>query len=152
MIYVQTVQVIWEPGKNLKLRKYKGFEIWLAEKFVEKVKRDIDIQRYRSDWRPLNAKYKRYKIRNGMSPKMWEATGELKDQLKVKVRGRIIVGFDNRRHHGGTGLRYLELSKILEYGSVNRNIPPRPLFRNVLYFMMKHEREYYNLYRKEMIR
>lgn len=136
MIYFMVINQKWEAGKRLGLKKYNDFEKWLADLYVKKLVSAIDDERYKQVWPPLSAKYFMEKVRKGLSLKMWEATSDLKNHLYVKNTkkkgARITVGFNKTLKHKTSGLPYEYLCQILEYGSILRKIPPRPLFRTVL--------------------
>lgn len=149
MIWVEVLDILWEPGKKLKLRKWRDFEIWLSQKFVEETVKAINSQSLLSKWPPLARSYLAYKKQEGLSTNIWEATEELKKALKVKKSRRITIGFDGRRHHSGSKDRFVDIAKRMEFGSSVSNVPPRPLFREIYRWMDRNLSKYYLLYLKE---
>lgn len=151
MIRIEVLNQNWEPGefllKNWDKREVLRFEDWLAERYIEQVKKAIDLQRYRRKWVPLSISYLMFKQSNGLSEKTWEATGELKESLKYKKSSRTI-GFDNRRKHKGSNHTCLEIARRLEYGDLQ--VPPRPLFRQVYWYLRKDIEYFVEMYRREI--
>jgi hypothetical protein len=149
MIWIEVLDIPWEPGKRLKLRKYRNFEYWLAQRFVKETVKAINAQIYLSKWPPLARGYLEKKRQEGLSTKIWEATSELKNSLKVKKSRRITIGFDGRRHHKSSKEKLADIAKRVEFGSSVMRIPPRPLFREVFRWMNANLGKYYLLYLKE---
>lgn len=90
----------------------------------------LDTQRYK--WKPLKPKYKESKLKKGLSGKILIATGEYYNAIEYKITPtEIYVGLPNAVHQE-SGLPYNILARIHEFGSVTRNIPPRPLWRPAL--------------------
>ena len=56
---------------------------------------------------------------------------------------------DNRKRHKGSGERYIDIARKLEYG--NFKVPARPLFRIVFYYMSKNVSYFYNKYMEERL-
>lgn len=150
MIWIEVLDIVWEPGKKLKLRKYRDFEYWLSQKFVEETVKAINSQSLLSKWPPLSRQYLAMKRQEGLSTNIWEATSELKNSLKVKKSRRIVIGFDGRRRHGGSQLKLVDIAKAVEFGSTAHRVPPRPLFREVYRWMNQNLSKYYLLYLKEV--
>ena len=147
MIYIEPIHVKWEPGKHRGIED-KSFESYMAQNYVELVKERVREEKYKSKWKPLSPAYKKWKEDNNLSPKTWEATGELMRNLKVKSHNTI--GFDNRRRHKMSGEKYIDITRKLEYG--NRSVPARPLFRLVYWYMSKNIEFFYVKYLKEVRR
>lgn len=152
MIYLQTINKYWDPGVRLldneSQRLKTDFQRYMAREYVRLIKLCIDDQRYKSKWKDLTPGYLEYKRKHGLSLNIWEATGELKNALKVTIRGRsIVIGFDKRSGHKGSKAKLYMIAKWMEYGTIK--MPPRPLFRvvymymsaNVNYFLKKFLRE-----------
>lgn len=135
MIYIEVLNFAWDPSGGKKFQRY------LAERFVQRIRESIEFQEYAGQWRMLNPAYKKKKIETGLSPNMWEATGELKNALYVKWNN--VIGWDGRRKHS-CGMKYKELARKLEYG--DGNIPARPLFRLVLLDFRANLDKYYEEY------
>lgn len=143
MIYIEPIKVSWEPGLEIGVNS-EQFEAFMAQTYVNIVKRRVDEQKYKSKWKPLSPKYLKYKEERGWSLKTWYATGELMSNLKVKSKN--VIGFDNRKRHKESGEKYLDICRKLEYGSVN--VPARPLFRLVYWYMRKNVSYFYKRYRQ----
>lgn len=152
MIYLQPINKYWDPGVRLLAEESpairKAFQSYMAREYVRLVKLCIDDQRYKSKWKDLTPGYLEYKRKHGLSLNIWEATGQLKNSLKLFSRGgSIIIGFDRRSHHKGSKAKLIDIAKWMEYGTIR--MPPRPLFRvvymymssNVSYFWKKFLRE-----------
>ena len=152
MIYLQTINKYWNPGRNsIKFRSKKSmleFHRYIAEEYCRMVKSAITKQRFKSKWADLSPGYLNYKRTHGLSTNIWEATGELRDSLRVtyKTRTKIVVGFDRRKTHSGTKLKLYKLAYYLEYGTLRS--PPRPLFRLVYQYMRKHITDFYERFMK----
>lgn len=139
MIYIQVLDRYWAPG-SIKLRDLgdditQAFEEYMAQEFVRLFRSSIDDQRYKNRWRDLTPGYLQYKKAHGLSTNTWEATSQVKNDLKVLHRGRkvIVVGYDRRFNHIGTHTKVFQIAKWMEYG--NLRIPPRPLFRYIYRYM-----------------
>lgn len=150
MIKIEVLNLAWEPGKEinkqLPLEEQLKFEDWIALEFVKMVQKSVNEQRYRAKWVPLSLAYLAYKRERGWSLKTWEATGELISNLQFKKADRSI-GFDAGKRHAGSEETYLSIARRLEYGDLK--VPPRPLFRQVYWYMRKNVRYFYNKYLKE---
>lgn len=125
MIYIEVMHSVWYLDED------KNFQDYLAQQYVEEVKKAVAAEKYKGSWRALSPGYRAFKANMGLSPKMWEATGELIDNLYVK--SNRTVGFDGRKRHSRSRKRYIEIARELEYGSTR--VPARPLFRKVLFDM-----------------
>lgn len=153
MIYIQTINRYWNPGERLLRGKSRqeisNFQRYIASEYVRLVRLSIDDQRYRSKWKELTPGYLEYKRKHGLSPNIWEATGQLKSNLKYRKLGRYnyLIGFDKRLSHKGSKAKLYRIARWMEYGTLR--MPPRPLFRvvyiyvsaNIAYFYAKYLRE-----------
>lgn len=154
MIYIQTLNRYWDAGsrflKNTDPDLKREFQIYLAQEYARLIKLSIDLQRYKSKWKDLTPGYSEYKRKHGLSNKIWEATGELKNSLRVSVvRGKpIVIGFDKRKNHKGTRTRLWKIAVYLEYGTFR--IPPRPLFRQVYVYMSSHIEYFWDKFVREL--
>lgn len=156
MIYIEVLERYWNPGKklarteNLTQKELANFHYWLAKEYARLVVKAIDDQRFRYKWTPLSPTFLNYKKKNGYSLGMWEMTGELKNAIRVTKKGnKAIVGYLKKKHED-TNLYYVELAKILEFGSIR--IPPRPLFRLIYRYMSSNINYFYIKYSKEVNR
>ena len=153
MIYIQTLNRYWDAGARL-LKGYpastkRKFQIYIAKEYVRLVKISIDQQRYRMRWKDLTPGYLAYKKRHGLSLNIWEATGQLKDSLRVVApRGKkITIGFDKRLNHKGSRTKIWRIAKWMEYGT--RRMPPRPLFRMVYIYMSSNISYFWDKFMRE---
>lgn len=146
---IEIINVEWNPGKNLGLdaKTLRQFEEYMAEQYIETVRRYVDKQIRSSYWKPLSIKYLAHKEAMGYSTKTWEATGELMRGLKYDKRKKSIT-FDKRRRHKVSGKPYLEIARANEYG--NLSVPPRPLFRPVYHYMGKNVNRFYKKFLNEV--
>lgn len=140
MIYIEPINTIWSPGGSA------AYQDFLANEYVMNVYNAIEEEQFKNSWRPLTPGYRKYKASRGLAPYCWEATGQLKNGLRVKS-GRV-VGFDGRMRHS-SGLSYNKLVRKLEYGS--GRVPPRPLFRLVLEDMKVNEDYYKRMFEEMML-
>lgn len=150
MIYIEVLNRYWNPGTAYFDKKDKqglqDFHEYLAEEYSKLIVRAIDDQRYKNKWANLTASHLNYKRKHGHSLKTWEMTGELKNALSVKKRRSLyVVGYPNK-FHSGTKIKYKDLAKVLEFGSIT--IPPRPLFRNAHRYMSSNIKFFYSKYLK----
>ena len=154
MIYIQTLDRYWDAGSKLLQDQPSDviydFQLYLAKEYTRLVKLSIDQQRYRARWKDLTPGYLEYKRKHGLSLNIWEATGELKNSLKVsapKGKKTIVIGFDKRRNHKGSSAKLWKIAKWLEYGTFR--MPPRPLFRMVYLYMSSNINYFWSKYQRE---
>lgn len=150
IIYIQPLDRYWEPGKIFLKGEDKKtreeFSRFVADEYVNFVKRSIDLQRYRRDWPPLSDAYLKYKEKEGLSLKIWEATKETKNSLRVLDRRSYLeVGYDRRRRHKLTKEPLYEIARKMEYGDFRTK--PRPLFRLAYIHFSKNISYYWELYK-----
>ena len=160
-IYISVTGYTYNPGK-LSFRKsmtadqYRDFLIYMADQILSEFVSAIENQRYKSGskaWKPLSVKYKTWKKTHNLSLNIWEATGHLKDSLKVFKKGNLIaVGFTQSDLYPKSFAKVNDIARYLEYGgNKNPNRPPsRPLFRPVLESVRKSVKRYYKKYQKEV--
>lgn len=153
-IYIQPLNKEWRPGLKMFpdiYKEYYGeFLFFIAEKTRELIVQAINEQRYKAtwDWSPLSLAYYRYKERNNLSLKMWEASGFLKNHIEVFTKSkRVELGFRFFILFPHTQVSPLMVSKVLEWG--NDTVPPRPLFKPAVAYIRKHVRRYYEEFIKE---
>lgn len=153
MIYIQTINRYWDAGAKLLQGKDKktvqDFQEFLAREYVRLIKLSIDEQRYRAKWKDLTPGYLEYKRRHGLSLNIWEATGQLKDSIKISViKGKnIVIGFDKRKNHVGSRTKLWKIAQYMEYGTLR--MPPRPLFRIVYMYMSSNMSYFWDKYQRE---
>lgn len=150
MITIEIINQEWDAGKELipyPIDRLK-FQRWLAKEYVKKVQSSVIIGKYSSKLAPLSPDYYVYKVRNHLNPNQWIATGDLINNLQTKGKNGTVIGFDNRKVHKGSHMRYLKLARTLEYGTIR--IPARPLFRLVYLIMRKDIKRYYDRYCDEI--
>jgi len=100
----------------------------IAREYKKQLLRHIENQDL--NWRSLNPQYKEWKIKNGLSEKIWKATSLLKDSIQVIKNddGSWFVGISGDiKYPDGTSVSLVAM--VHEYGSPSRGIPARPLFR-----------------------
>lgn len=107
----------------------KLFEIGTT--YSDMVKDVIERQLY--DWKPLSPKYRRFKERHGLDPRILIATHDYLDGIGVRrlKDGSVYVGVKRRRHKP-SGLMLERLARIHEFGTRNKRVPARPHWRPVL--------------------
>lgn len=153
MIYIQTLDRRWSPGAKLlagePIAKINAFERYIADIFVEEVKKAIDTQKYSGKWAPLSTRYLKSKVRKGQSPHIWEATSQLKNSLKVYGKSPLVIGWDKRYVHKESRVPLYQIARKLEYGDLQ--VPPRPLFRYIFEYLSKNIRKFYNKFNKSYI-
>jgi hypothetical protein len=91
-------------------------------------------------WRKLSAQYLARKQRAGLSYKIYVATSQLFQNITSTVDSQATKSFAGifRKVKNKEGQYVADIAKILEYGSIKRNIPPRKLWSVVFREMRKH--------------
>ena len=132
--------------------RYIDFLLYVACELSATVVNAIDTQRYSNRWKPLSVHYLRYKKMHNLSLKIWEATGHLKNSIRVfKKRDCIALGFDDRTVYPNSSLKVNLVARFLEYGSRTDHRPPaRPLWRPLQIYIQKNISRYYKSYQKEL--
>ena len=105
-----------------------------AVKFAKEVVTVIKKQRYK--WKPLSERWLRYKKKNRLDPRVHVATKTYVKSIKATPRKRngkvvswgVTAGQPNQIHKP-SGMRFVTLARLLEFGSRSRNMPPRPHWR-----------------------
>lgn len=148
MIYIEPINKKWEPGKRLIKSKSerKKFEEFMAKEYIKYVQKAVYEQKYSKNWTPLSPNYYRLKEILGLNLGMWIATGDLISSLRF-VKYRRVVTFKRKKHYSGSSR--MVIARTLEYGSMLKNIPPRPLFRTVASYMSKHISIYYKKFKEQ---
>lgn len=149
MVYlkINVIDKVYQPGTHMlnsraKSKYMEEFTKYMASELQRELVRAIDTQRFKYKWKPLNVKYLKYKKKHNLSLKTWEATGLLKDSIRVYKYGNVyLVGIDKRRKYKGTPVRIYDVAVRLEYGT--STIPARPLFRPIVEHMSKNIRSYW---------
>jgi len=149
----------YNPGqRNLKPTlddvQYKDFMIYVSAEIVAMIVNAIDKQRFIRKWKPLSISYVTYKKRHNLSLKIYEATGFMKDNIRVFSRGKYIeIGFDARTRYPKSHVSVNIIARYLEFGSRSNNHPPaRPLWRPLHVYIRKNIGRYYDKYQKELKR
>lgn len=123
------------------------FSRFIAKEISILLVKAINDQRYKSKWKPLTPSYKDWKSKNGLSTKIWEATGKLKLSIDYDNVGDVIfVGIDPYIRYED-GLQVLQVAKWMEYGTYK--MPERPLFRPILQYVKSNVKYFYNKFLKE---
>lgn len=92
------------------------------------------IRNQEFDWEALSPRYARKKEREGLDSRIYIARGDYLNAIVVRrkpVRGKVVftVGVLPGQHY--SGLTYVVLARIHEFGSEKMNIPARPLWRPI---------------------
>jgi len=129
-IYIQTINKSWRPGEIMIQEEDRHlapyFARYMARVLVDELQQAIDDQRYARHWPPLSIPYYEYKKKKGLSLKMWEATGLLRDSITYfKFGNAWVVGVDPAKTYPDTPVLVYRVMKYLEHGTVK--MPPRPL-------------------------
>lgn len=151
----------YNPGtvklKNkLDEKQFKDFTLYMASVLGDEFVRAIDTQRYKSNkWPPLSVKYYAWKQRKSLSLNIWEATGYLKENIKIFKKGNFIaVGFRQKDYYPNSRVQVNKVARYVEYGTNgsngNNGMPPRPLFRPIVIHVRKHVDDYYRKYKREL--
>jgi len=100
----------------------------MAVKFVE----DQSLQ-----WEPLSRQYMDRKAREGLSNKILIATSTYFQSITSKAEGFVAVAGVFKQVKTKDGESVANIAQVLEFGSIARNIPPRPLWTIVFKEMHK---------------
>lgn len=109
-----------------------------AEAMAVKFMRDQSLP-----WKALSAQYLEYKIHAGLSEKIYIATTTYFQAVTSKVYPQQLKSFAGvfRKQREKNGEFVADIAKVLEYGSVKRNIPPRRfwsvVYRDMRVFLIK---------------
>lgn len=98
----------------------------MAESLALKFIRDQSL-----NWKPLSKKYMDRKAREGLSNKIYVATSTMFQNITSYADSQIAFAGVNRKAKYANGESVANIAKIMEYGSIGRNIPPRKLWRVV---------------------
>lgn len=105
-----------------------------AEAMAVKHLRDQDLK-----WKPLSKKYIESKRKKGLSDKTLIATSSYMQAITSDVNqaGTASSAGVFRKSKGKNGENIADIAKTMEYGSIVRNIPARPLWKPVYSEMKK---------------
>jgi len=100
----------------------------LASRYYDALKHHLESQDL--PLAPLNDWYRQWKEKHGLDSRILIATGELMDNIKIYdiAIGKAFIGIKGGKQHKG-GIDMALLALIHEYGSVERGMPARPLYR-----------------------
>jgi len=99
-----------------------------ADAFKNLIIRNIEQNKYGF---VLSNRWTRRKIRKGWDLRPFIAEGYYKRSIIVyQHKGHLSVGFRKTKKHPRSKLTIAQIANILEYGVMDRTIPPRPLWRN----------------------
>lgn len=138
----------------------EGFLKYLSEIIVEEIKTTIRHQLL--NWHPLSKTYKAWKARMDLDPRIWIASGELEDSIKIwhsQIHNAWIIGVNPyKKHHvytkGGiykskkNDVLLIDIIRSLEFGT--QKIPARPLFTVVFNRIKRLEVVYYKQFVKDV--
>jgi len=117
--------------KLIKIGSLKGQQS-AAKHFRRIVRRHIRNNGASLGWAPLSSAYKKSKGRRGFNPdRIYYASGSYYNNIKVWRRGtKIFIGIKKnvKSKSSRSSLTIGMIARILEYGSLTRNIPARPLW------------------------
>lgn len=138
------------PGRYLcknNIELQNRFAEHIAKLIQQDLVRTIETQRYSSRWAPLSPSYLEYKKANGLSTKIWKASGNMVSSIyKIRRRSTILIGVSNSRKYPNSNQTLAEVAKRLEYGT--EKVPARPLFRPIYSNYRKNIRTYWNKFLK----
>lgn len=78
----------------------------------------------------LSDSWKAFKKAKGWDLRPFMAEGHYEKSIKIfSSDGHLTVGFTRRSFHPRSKLSMGEVARILEYGALDANVPPRPLWR-----------------------
>lgn len=158
-ILITPTGYMYNPGvrsikNSLSNKQFKDFSIYIADKMADTFHDAIDTQRYKGNkWPPLTIRYLTWKGKKNLSLNIWEATGCLKNNIKVFKKGNYIaVGFKQSDVYPKTAAKVNTIARYMEYGTNKPKgaMPPRPLFRPITIYMRKHVSDYYKRYQNEL--
>ncbi len=106
----------------------KGYEKRMAEYIAEYFRRGIFRQKWKSRWKPLSEKYRRYKLRKGLDTRTLLAYHYYVNSITAYRSGNDwVVGAKPFQKHPKTGIPMEKLARFLEFGT--RRMPARPHWR-----------------------
>lgn len=148
-IRIQPGSVNWKPAlviarKDPDKQKLLGqFAHYIADIYVEELVDAVNSQKYEGKWEPLTPEYKAWKVSQGLSSKIWEATSLLKDSISVWRSGSAwVVGIEKNIRYPGSNVPVYKVARWMEYGT--SRMPPRPLFRPVKDHIQRNMRSHWN--------
>jgi hypothetical protein len=124
----ENIQVFLRDIEVTSRRLTKELPKAFATRIHNQLKWRVYNQKYTGKFPSLSPKYLSFKKRKGLSPKMFVATGALIRSIRVRKVGDFWYVTVPKTRHKGTGLSYVELASILEFGSPQNGLPPRPLW------------------------
>ena len=147
---------VYKPGRNF-LKKnipddqYLDFMLYVAVRLATTVVDAIDSQRYKHAWKPLSLSYVTYKQKHNLSLKIYEATGQMRDSIRVFKDGKYIgLGFPKNKRYPKSHVQINTIARYLEFGSRDNAHPPsRPLWRPLQVYVRKNIWRYFMSYLNE---
>ena len=126
---------------------FEEFVEYMAGQMRDSIKKAIELQRYRTKWKPLSIPYMKYKRLHHLSLKTWKSTGFLYRSIAYKKHNdHYIIGINPFLRYRN-GMRVIDVAKYIEYGT--RKMPARPLFRPIIFEMRKNLKKYWITFLKE---
>lgn len=113
------------------------FLAYQADLIVKRIKYVIKNQIY--SWHPLSPSWKRFKELNGLSPKIWLASGQVEESITYfynAMADSYFVGVHPSKRHKGygkthkSGVRIIDVIRWMECGTPK--MKARPLFGKVM--------------------
>lgn len=125
--------------KEVQFEVFKGELNRVAHEAKRDLKKRITDQAFK--WKPLSPKYRKWKEKEGLDTRTLIATGKYLRSIRVtsKMYGNnLSYQLGTRKDtHGPSGMPYIQLAQLMEYGSRKRKLPARPHWRPTI---RKHRR------------
>jgi hypothetical protein len=125
----QTQRMVDDLDQIIRLGVYRG-KMSAAKKLKEIVKKHIRTSGGSLGWAPLKDSTKEWKARKGYdSSRILYASGTYYRSIKVWSKGsKVYVGVKNNTYNPYSKRTVGQIARMLEYGSIARSIPARPLW------------------------
>lgn len=81
-----------------------------------------------TDWQALSEDYAKRKAKKGVSDLIYVATSSYKQAITSFVVKNVAYAGLKKTAQNKSGAALADIARTLEYGSVKKNIPPRPLW------------------------
>jgi phage gpG-like protein len=136
----------WRPASKIAKEEHQRllgqFAHYMAKVYAEEVRKAIDSQKFANNWAPLSEDYLKFKRRNGLSLKIWEATSFLKDNITAyRSNDKYVVGVNKRIKYPTTEVPAWKVMFWMEFGTTK--MPARPLFRPIATNLQKSIRQHW---------
>lgn len=137
----------WSPGIRMaqgeERKLLTAFSHRIAEYYVKELVNAINSQRYKGRWEPLSKDYLDYKIKAGLSPKIWEATSLLKESITYyRSNNSYVIGINPRKMYPNSKVPLYKVCRWMEFGT--SRMPARPLFLPIKRKLTRNMRKLWN--------